>query len=77
VNAVGLNVPANTVFTGTALCGTGEKVLGGGYTQTSGPPMQVDANTPSSTGDGWTVIAERTGNGSTQFTATAICVKAS
>ena len=39
--------------------------------------MQVDANTPSSTGDGWTVIAERTNNGSTQFTVTAICVTAS
>lgn len=64
----------NAITAATALCSSGKKVVGGGYSIQDGDKIQ--GSRPTSSGDGWHTVALVTGANTGPRTVWAICVTA-
>jgi hypothetical protein len=75
-----MTIPNSGPATQKAVCPAGKKAIGGGYAETTGNGMHIMSEGPvttTTTGDSWSITADRIVGQNAQFTVTAICVIAS
>ena len=74
-----MTIPNSGPATQKAVCPAGKKAIGGGFNESTGNGMHVTVEGPvttTSTGDSWSITADRIVGQNAQFTVTAICVSA-